>query len=269
MPRHHDRDRCGHNDAMKTWMKWAIAALVVAVLALLVGPFVYINFIKDDPPDRFSLDDSPPTLDSSATSALPSTTSVGDAAPDPEQEPTEATAAATTDADGRWIIGAGSAVGYRVVEVLFGQDTEGVGRTDQITGAVTIAGTQVTDAAFEVDMTTVVSDEQRRDRQFNGRLLDTATFPTSTFVLSAPIELGAVPPDGAPITATATGDLTLRGVTKPVTFDVQAQKSGAAVQIVGSTDIVFADYGIPNPSAPGITTQDHGLLEFDLQLGRE
>ena len=38
------------------------------------------------------------------------------------------------EADGTWVIGSGSAVGYRVVEVLFGQDTEGVGRTDQITG---------------------------------------------------------------------------------------------------------------------------------------
>ena len=115
-------------------------------------------------------------------------------------------------------------------------------------------------------MTTVVSDESRRDNQFNGRLMDTATFPTATFVLTAPIELGAVPADGTPITATATGDLTLRDVTNPVTFDVQAQKDGDAVQVVGSTDIVFADYGIPQPDAPGITTQDHGLLEFDLQL---
>ena len=41
------------------------------------------------------------------------------------------------------------------------------------------------------------------------------------------------------------------------------------MQIVGTTDIVFADYGLPDPSAPGITTQDHGLLEFDLQLSRE
>ncbi len=171
-------------------------------------------------------------------------------------------------ADGLWVIGTGSAVGYRVVEVLFGQDTEGVGRTDQISGQFTLAGAQVTDASFEVDMQTVVSDESRRDNQFNGRLMDTATFPTATFLLTAPIELGAAPADGTPITATATGDLTLRDVTKPVTFDVQAQKDGDAVQVVGSTDIVFADYGIPQPDAPGITTQDHGLLEFDLRLAR-
>ena len=75
-----------------------------------------------------------------------------------------------------------------------------------------------------------------------------------------------MPADGVPVTATATGDLTLKGTTNPVTFDVQAQQSGDTVQIVGSTDIVFADYGIEDPSTAGISTQDHGLLEFDLHL---
>ena len=166
------------------------------------------------------------------------------------------------------MVGAGSAVGYRVVEVLFGQDTEGVGRTDQVTGQLTLAGTQVADGSFEADLTTVVSDEDRRDNQFRGRLMDTENFPTATFTLTAPIELGAVPADGAAVTASATGDLTLRGVTNPVTIDVEAQKSGDTIQVVGSTDVVFADYGIPQPDAPGITTQDHGLLEFDLRLTR-
>lgn len=253
---------------MKTWMKWAIAAVVVVVLALVAAPFIYINFIKDDAPDRFALD-APP---SSVATSAPTTTAAASAAVDPPASTTPAATAAPDavagGADGQWVVGAGSAVGYRVVEVLFGQDTEGVGRTDQITGQFTIAGTQVTDASFEVDMTTVVSDESRRDNQFNGRLMDTATFPTATFALSAPIELGSVPVDGTPVTATASGQLTLRDVTNPVTFEVQAQKNGDAVQVVGSTDIVFADFGIPQPDAPGITTQDHGLLEFDLQLGR-
>ena len=41
---------------MKTWMKWAIAAAVVIVLGLVAGPFIYINFIKDDAPERFALE---------------------------------------------------------------------------------------------------------------------------------------------------------------------------------------------------------------------
>ena len=47
---------------------------------------------------------------------------------------------------------------------------------------------------------------------------------------------------------------------------MQAQKTGDTIQVVGSTDILFSDYGIPKPDAPGISTQDHGLLEFDLHF---
>jgi polyisoprenoid-binding protein YceI len=252
---------------MKTWMKWAIAAAVVVVLGVVGGPFVYINFIKDDPPDRFSLDES-----AEAAGTTVATTSHETSSPPAGTDAAPTTSAATPTAarsgvDGTWTVDpATSAVGYRVVEVLFGQDTEGVGRTSAVTGSMTIDGTQVTEATFEVDMATVTSDEDRRDRTFRGRLLDTENFPTSTFVLTSPIELGTVPADGEPITATASGDLTLRGTTQPVTFEVQAQQNGQTIQVVGSTDIVFADYGIPDPSTPGVSTQDHGLLEFDLHF---
>ena len=263
---------------MKTWMKWALGAAIVVVLGVVGGPFVYINFIKDDPPDRFALEDAAqagsPTSGSTAGDGGSDVTSVttpeatagtaGSAA-----RPTSGGAAQAGDADGTWVVDpASSAVGYRVVEVLFGQDTEGVGRTSAVTGSMTVAGTQVTEATFEVDMATLTSDEDRRDDAFRGRIMDTENFPTSTFVLTAPIELGSVPADGAPKTASATGDLTLRGTTRPVTFDVQAQKDGDVIQVVGSTDVVFADYGIPDPSTSGISTQDHGLLEFDLRFTR-
>jgi polyisoprenoid-binding protein YceI len=259
---------------MKTRTKWGIGAIaaviLVPILLATAGVWIYINWIKDDAPAAFTL---PPTESSVAGDATTTATSdpTGTTAP-----PATTTAGDTTDAggttdagadlDGTWVIGEGSQVGYRVTEVLFGQDTEGVGRTSDITGSIELAGAQVTSGSFTVDMTTVESDESRRDNQFRGRLLDTTEFPTSTFTLTAPIELGSVPSDGEQVTATATGELTLRGVTQPVTFDVQAQRNGDAIDIVGSTDVVFADYGIPQPDTGGITTQDHGLLEFSLVL---
>jgi polyisoprenoid-binding protein YceI len=250
---------------MKTWMKWAIAAVVVVILGVVGGPFVYINFIKDDPPDRFELDADAASTDTSAAGASAPTAPPGVTAATTSTAPV--TGAPATGAAATWTIDpTTSSVGYRVVEVLFGQDTEGVGRTSAITGGLTLEGAQVTTAQFEVDMTTVTSDESRRDNQFRGRIMDTENFPTATFVLTTPIDLGTVPADGAAVTATATGDLTLKGTTNSVTFDVQAQQSGDTMQIVGSTDIVFADYGIEDPSTSGISTQDHGLLEFDLRF---
>ena len=89
-------------------------------------------------------------------------------------------------------------------------------------------------------------------------------FPEATFALTAPIEFGTVPADGEQITATATGDLTLHGVTSPVTFDVTAQAGDGRVGVLGKIPVLFADYDIENPSTSGITTEDNGLLEFVL-----
>jgi len=251
---------------MKTWMKWmkcVIAVVVVAVVALVAAPFVYINFIKADAPARFALGDASEVGAAPAATPGSAGSMRGTVTVDPEP-------AHVVDGrvDGAWVVAAGSAVGYRVVEVLFGQDTEGIGRTEHVTGELTLSGTQVTAGSFVVDMTTVVSDEGARDNQFNGRLLDTESFPTATLIVTSPIELSSVPEDGGTVTAAASGDLTLRGVTNPVTLDVEARRNGDAIQVVGHTDIQFAEYEIPQPDAPGISTQDHGLLEFHLQLHR-
>lgn len=259
---------------MKTRTKWGIGAIaaviLVPILLITVGVWVYINWIKDDPPPAFSLDDgtvaatNDPTDAPTTTTAPPATSTAPTAAGS-----TEATAASTGGAgelDGTWAIDAGSQVGYRVTEVLFGQDTEGVGRTSEISGSIEISGTQVTAASFTVQMGTLESDENRRDAQFNGRIMSTDEFPTATFELTSPIELGSIPADGEQIAVTATGELTLRGVTQPATFELQAQRTGDEIEIVGSTEVVFADYDIPQPDTGGITTQDHGTLELSLIL---
>jgi hypothetical protein len=36
--------------------------------------------------------------------------------------------------------------------------------------------------------------------------------------------------------------------------------------VTGSIPVTFADWGIPNPSFSGITTEDHGTVEFLVNL---
>ncbi|MDH5239120.1 MAG: YceI family protein [Acidimicrobiia bacterium] len=163
-----------------------------------------------------------------------------------------------------WNVTDASELGYRVKEVLFGVSTEGVGRTNQITGSLTISGTTVATAEFTVDVASITSDESRRDGQFRGRIMSTDEFPTAVFRLTQPIELGTDPAEGVEVATSATGDLTLRGVTNSVTFDVTAQLANGKIGVLGSIPVVFADYGIANPSIGGITTEDNGLLEFVL-----
>jgi polyisoprenoid-binding protein YceI len=94
--------------------------------------------------------------------------------------------------------------------------------------------------------------------------MQVATFPTSTFKLTQPISLGTIPGTGERRTVSATGELTLRGVTKTVAVQIQGVYTGSAIHVAGSIPIVFEEWDIPNPSFGPAQTEDEGLLEFAL-----
>jgi hypothetical protein len=73
---------------------------------------------------------------------------------------------------------------------------------------------------------------------------------------------------GDVITTDATGELTLRGTTKTVTFPVKAQVQGSTFTVVGNITIVFSEWSIPEPGLPGISVDPQGLLEFELVFTR-
>jgi polyisoprenoid-binding protein YceI len=226
----------------RRWLWWVIGIVGVVVAALIAGPFIYIHFIEADPPPRLAISTAPPTTTKSASSAV------------------------RAPLAGTWNVGSGSTVGYRLNEVLFGQNDTAAGRTTSVTGKMTITGTTAEKADFSVDMTTVTSDRSQRDRQFQGRIMETSQFPTATFKLTKPIALGKEPADGEKISVPATGDLMLHGVTNSVTTTLQARRTGNTIEVSGSIPVVFADYQISNPSFGGITTEDHGILEFLLDF---
>lgn len=238
----------------------------VALVALVAGAFLlWILVLRDDAPSALDSSD----LDAALSSTTVAAVTVPETAPATVSE-TVATTAAPADAgpDGVWSVAADSTLGYRVQEVLGGIDVEGAGRTSDVTGSLTIAGNQATAAEFTVQMGSITSDSDRRDGQFRGRIMSVDEFPTATFVLTAPIDFGSVPAEGESLTATATGDLTLRGVTRSVTFDVEAKLEGGRIGVLGSIPILFSDYSIPDPSNGFAVVKDNGLLEFVLVFDR-
>lgn len=264
------------------WAKWSAIGVVAAVALFFGGIFLYAKVINDAP-EEFSSDDLGEVLagagattlpgDVVVTTAPPATTAAAPAtaaattAPGATAAPATAapvTTAAAPAGGSAWVATDASQVGYRVEEVLFGVNTTATGRTNQVTGSLTIEGTQVTTTEFTVDVASIASDESKRDEQFRGRIMSADEFPTATFTLTSPIELGADPAEGLQVTVPATGELTLRGVTQPVTFDVTALLQNGLIGVQGAIPVVFADYAIQNPSVSGITTEDNGLVEFIL-----
>jgi polyisoprenoid-binding protein YceI len=163
-----------------------------------------------------------------------------------------------------------SFVGYRVQEELasIGASTA-VGRTPNVSGSLTISGTQVTAATITADLTTLQSDDQRRDGQLARQGIQTSQFPTATFKLTSPIELGSVPADGKEIQVTASGQLTLHGQTKDVQIPLKARLSGSTIAISGSLPIAFADYGIQKSNSfMVLSIADEGTMELQLFFTR-
>ncbi len=86
-------------------------------------------------------------------------------------------------------------------------------------------------------------------------------------MLTEPIELDAAPRKGEKVTADATGDLTLHGITRRVTIPLEGRWDGEAVQVVGKVPIKFADFGITPPNVGGfVTVAGDGRMELQLNF---
>lgn len=236
---------------MKRWQKWTIGIVVLALAVAVGGPLIYKLFNKADPKAEKDFAE----LADKAGSATTIGKFDGLAG-------TWATLTPDVAAADEFY------VGYRVNEVLFGQKVTATGRTSEVAGTLTFDDTALKAAEFTAQLASVTSDESRRDNQFRGRIMSVDQFPTATFTLTKPVDVSTVPADGVVFTFLATGNFTVHGVTKEVTIELQAFHSGAQITVTGNLPIVFADYGIPNPSFGPADTEDHGSMEFLLTFAK-
>ncbi|HIZ38042.1 MAG TPA: YceI family protein [Candidatus Ruania gallistercoris] len=200
--------------------------LVVVVVGVLVGTRLYGNWVNSNA-------DAVPTLSSTAD---------------------------TGELDGDWSVSEDSFAGYRVNEVLNGQDVTVTGRTEDVSGQISITDATLTAATVEVQLDTVATDESARDDYFRTQALRTEEFPTATFELTEPIEVAA----GTEVELV--GDLTIRGVTQETTVTAQAAAAGQGLQVVGSAPITFADFGVEAPDLGFVVVEEAGSIEFSLEL---
>ena len=261
--------------------RWPVLAVIVIVaVAVIAAGGVWYVFLQPAGPAPVSLVTAAPATPGSVTAATATEVpAASGGAGATTAAPGTSTAQAGDGVTGTWLVDpsvgsfsdfSGSFVGYRVKETLANIGaSEAVGRTPDVTGSVTVDGSTITAATFTADLTTLQSDKQFRDGQLHRQALETDRFPTATFTLTAPINLAAVPADGATVDVTATGDLTLHGVTKSVEIPLQARLAGNVVTIAGSVPIAFADFDIAKPqSMMVLSVEDNGVLELQLQLVR-
>jgi polyisoprenoid-binding protein YceI len=166
-----------------------------------------------------------------------------------------------------------SEVRYRVREQLAGLSfpNDAVGATRAVEGVVGIdgQGRVAPGARLVVDVRTLRSDEGRRDSYVRRNTLETDRYPTVTFV---PLEVRGLPPS-LPERGTASlelvGDLTIRDVTRRVTWAATATFAGPSLTLSARTAFRFGDFALRVPRVSVVlSVEDEIRLEADLTLRR-
>jgi polyisoprenoid-binding protein YceI len=166
----------------------------------------------------------------------------------------------------------GNEARYRVREQLAGVDfpNDAVGVTRDIKGGIVLdeQGKVVpAESKFVIDLTTLTSDKERRDRFVQRRTLQTDSFPTAVLVPTALNGLRYPLPSSGPLAFELIGDLTVHGVTRPTTWQVSAVAENGGFSGTASTTFGFPDFGMTKPRvAVVLTVADSIRLEYDFRL---
>ena len=244
---------------------WTTKRVVVAVLAgvVVVGvlAFVGVNLWLDsgEAPEEFSASDAGET----DTGDVDAGTSGG-------RESADASTP-VIDVTGEWSVelveGTDSGVGYRILEdVPIGGPEEVAARTQQVSGSLEIDASRVSALAVTAQLGSLASGNDLRDSIVASDYLEVESFPTAEVTLAeqATLELPAAPGELVPFAVPA--ELTIHGVTQPVTVDGEGQWIDDGLEVVGAVDITLSQFGVERPSLAGRSARDEAVVEFKLRF---
>ncbi len=118
-----------------------------------------------------------------------------------------------------------------------------------------------------MDLTGLRSDQERRDGYLQRRLLETEQHPTVELRPTALRGISLPLPTSGSRTFEMTGDLTVKGVTRPSTWQVNAQFAGDGVTGTAATAFTFEDFSLTQPRVPVVlSVADTIRLEYDFNL---
>jgi polyisoprenoid-binding protein YceI len=236
-----------------------IIAVGALAIALIVGVAAYAVF-------------KTPAASSGQIQAIPlaaSATQVSTTAAQPTTaDAASGAAVSTTSAVTLQMIQAESEARFIIDEVLNDAPKTVIGTTDQVAGEIAINPqdpTQTRVGVIQIDARALTTDNDFRNRAIKNQILETDQYEYVTFT---PTKLVGLPQTGAVgtlYTFQIVGDLTIRDVTKPVTFDVTATAAaGSRIEGTATATIAYADYGISIPQVRQVASVDDQVrLELD------
>ena len=128
-------------------------------------------------------------------------------------------------------------------------------------------GTFATDSKISLDMTTITTDDRQRTDSIRRDPLEVTRFRTSELVPKTTTGLTLPLARSGDFAFQLTGDLTLHGVTKSVTFDVKATRANGKLTATATANPSwkFGDFGMRPPSSFSVLSiVDEIRMEFAL-----
>jgi polyisoprenoid-binding protein YceI len=167
-----------------------------------------------------------------------------------------ATAPGTTASSASWTVTDKSKATVRVREQLVGVSlpSDAVLTATGAKGsfALNADGTFASGSKITFDLATLSSDERDRDNFVKRDTLQVSQFPTAEFVPTKTSGLAVPLPTSGTFTFTLTGNMTIKGRTKEVTFDVTAKRDASDLTVTATANPTwkFGDFGMTAPSVP-------------------
>lgn len=152
-------------------------------------------------------------------------------------------------------------------------ETVTVGSTGQVSGFLALelgADEPLGPNRFVVDLSTLTSDQSLRDGWLKDNALESEKYPEAVFVASAIDGAPDAYTEGEEVSFQLVGDLTVRGIILPVTFDVTAGLSGDTIRGVGEAQVKMSDFGVTPPNfANTLVVADLFTIRIELTAKEE
>lgn len=156
---------------------------------------------------------------------------------------------------------------FLIDEVLRGQPVTVVGVTNQVAGQIEINPTDPSTSrlgVIQVNARALATDNNLRNRAIKNFILQTDQYEFVTFTPTEITGLPAAGTVGESYTFQLVGDLTIRNVTRPVTFDVTVRPvSTTQLEGTAATTVLYRDFELAIPDSPQVdTVADEVRLEL-------
>ena len=224
--------------------------------------------------------EQPESDDSTSSPTSTPTEPAAEATATPTSEPMEDPTATPDDGGGTDMLDApaggivaqlqeGAIARYKIREELASVPApfDATGETMNVSGAFTFTadgGIVPAGSRIVLDATSLRSDDTRRDRFLEDNAIQTTAYPEIVFVATDTEGLAWPMPSSGEAEFTIHGDLTVRNVTRPVSWQTVATFSESSVTGTATTNFTFGEFEMEVPDLFFIVSlEDNIRLELD------